>query len=110
MEMQVCTAQPLCMLHLNNCLGVMKSIMGELTDSTNRVEGYGLLPAVWIFLERLSILPSLPRQLNICPIRLADCKYHVQRSACFYLQPCLNVIFYDNDFRLFLQTNRSILH
>ena len=30
-------------------LGVMKSIMGELTDSTNRAQGYALLPAVWCF-------------------------------------------------------------
>jgi hypothetical protein len=32
-----------------NYLGVMKSVMGELTDSTNRAQGYALLPAVWCF-------------------------------------------------------------
>lgn len=30
-------------------LGVMKSVMGELTDSTNRAEGFSLLPVVWGF-------------------------------------------------------------
>ena len=33
----------------NDYLGVMKSIMGELTDSTNRAQGYALLPAVYYF-------------------------------------------------------------
>ena len=33
----------------NDDLGVMKSIMGELTDSTNRAQGYALLPAVSCF-------------------------------------------------------------
>ena len=27
--------------------GVMKSVMGELTDSTNRAEGFSLMPVVW---------------------------------------------------------------
>ncbi|KAF8813393.1 major facilitator superfamily transporter [Phlegmacium glaucopus] len=34
---------------LNGNIGVMKSVMGELTDSTNRAEGYALLPAIWGF-------------------------------------------------------------
>ncbi|KAF9478324.1 MFS general substrate transporter [Pholiota conissans] len=34
---------------LNGNIGVMKSIMGELTDSTNRAEGFSLLPVVWGF-------------------------------------------------------------
>ena len=45
-----------CALHLslrtfgsNDYLGVIKSIIGELTDSTNRTQGYALLPAVWCF-------------------------------------------------------------
>lgn len=25
----------------------MKSVMGELTDSTNRAEGFSLMPVVW---------------------------------------------------------------
>jgi MFS family permease len=29
--------------------GVMKSVMGELTDSTNRAEGFSLMPVVWGF-------------------------------------------------------------
>jgi hypothetical protein len=33
----------------NDYLGVIKSVMGELTDSTNRAQGYALLPAVWCF-------------------------------------------------------------
>jgi hypothetical protein len=28
-------------------IGVMKSVMGELTDSTNRAEGFALMPVVW---------------------------------------------------------------
>ena len=27
----------------------MKSVMGELTDSTNRAEGFALIPVVWGF-------------------------------------------------------------
>jgi hypothetical protein len=27
--------------------GVMKSTMGELTDSTNRAEGFAMIPIVW---------------------------------------------------------------
>lgn len=27
--------------------GVMKSVMGELTDSSNRAEGFALMPVVW---------------------------------------------------------------
>jgi hypothetical protein len=27
--------------------GVMKSVMGELTDSTNRAEAFALLPITW---------------------------------------------------------------
>ncbi|KAF9532628.1 major facilitator superfamily domain-containing protein [Crepidotus variabilis] len=34
---------------LNGNIGVMKSVMGELTDSTNRAEGFSLLPVVWGF-------------------------------------------------------------
>jgi len=34
---------------LNGNVGVIKSIMGELTDSTNRAQGYALLPPVWSF-------------------------------------------------------------
>jgi len=30
-------------------IGVMKSVMGELTDSTNRAEGFALVPVVWGF-------------------------------------------------------------
>ena len=30
----------------NDYLGVMKSVVVELTDSTNRAQGYALLPAV----------------------------------------------------------------
>jgi hypothetical protein len=33
----------------NDYLGVIQSIMGELTDSTNRAQGCALLPAVWCF-------------------------------------------------------------
>jgi len=29
--------------------GVMKSVMGELTDPTNRAEGFALLPITWGF-------------------------------------------------------------
>ncbi|KAL0945390.1 hypothetical protein HGRIS_000884 [Hohenbuehelia grisea] len=32
---------------LNGNIGVMKSAMGELTDSTNRAEGFSLMPVVW---------------------------------------------------------------
>lgn len=32
---------------LNGNIGVMKSVMGELTDSTNRAEGFALMPVVW---------------------------------------------------------------
>ncbi|PPQ80156.1 hypothetical protein CVT25_001449 [Psilocybe cyanescens] len=34
---------------LNGNIGVMKSVMGELTDSTNRAEGFALMPVVWGF-------------------------------------------------------------
>jgi len=34
---------------LNGNTGVIKSIMGELTDSTNRAEGFALLPMAWGF-------------------------------------------------------------
>ncbi|PPQ63561.1 hypothetical protein CVT24_004858 [Panaeolus cyanescens] len=34
---------------LNGNIGVMKSVMGELTDSTNRAEGFSLMPVVWGF-------------------------------------------------------------
>ena len=30
-------------------VGVMKSVMGELTDSTNRAEAFSLMPVVWAF-------------------------------------------------------------
>jgi hypothetical protein len=29
--------------------GVMKSVMGELTDTTNRAQGFSLMPVVWGF-------------------------------------------------------------
>lgn len=32
---------------LNGNIGVMKSVMGELTDPSNRAEGFALLPVVW---------------------------------------------------------------
>jgi len=32
---------------LNGNIGVMKSAMGELTDSTNRAEAFALMPVVW---------------------------------------------------------------
>ena len=32
---------------LNGKMGVVKSMMGELTDSTNRAQVSGLLPLVW---------------------------------------------------------------
>ncbi|KAF5379817.1 hypothetical protein D9615_005697 [Tricholomella constricta] len=32
---------------LNGNIGVMKSVMGELTDSSNRAEGFSLMPVVW---------------------------------------------------------------
>ncbi|KXN84876.1 hypothetical protein AN958_12006 [Leucoagaricus sp. SymC.cos] len=32
---------------LNGNIGVMKSVMGELTDTTNRAEGFSLMPVVW---------------------------------------------------------------
>jgi len=32
---------------LNGNIGVMKSVMGELTDPTNRAEGFSLMPVVW---------------------------------------------------------------
>ncbi|KAG5726787.1 Protein ZINC INDUCED FACILITATOR-LIKE 1 [Termitomyces sp. T112] len=32
---------------LNGNIGVLKSVMGELTDSTNRAEGFALMPVVW---------------------------------------------------------------
>ncbi|KAF8220945.1 MFS general substrate transporter [Tricholoma matsutake] len=32
---------------LNGNIGVMKSVMGELTDQTNRAEGFALLPMMW---------------------------------------------------------------
>jgi len=34
---------------LNGNIGVMKSIMGDLTDPTNRAEGFALLPMMWAF-------------------------------------------------------------
>jgi len=34
---------------LNGNIGVMKSVMGEITDSTNRAEGFSLMPVVWGF-------------------------------------------------------------
>ncbi|CAA7266806.1 unnamed protein product [Cyclocybe aegerita] len=34
---------------LNGNIGVMKSVMGELTDPTNRAEGFSLMPVVWGF-------------------------------------------------------------
>ena len=38
---------PLYTFASNDYLGVMKSVIGELTDSTNRAQGFALLPAVW---------------------------------------------------------------
>lgn len=32
---------------LNGNIGVMKSLMGELTDTSNRAEGFALMPVVW---------------------------------------------------------------
>ncbi|KAG7090025.1 hypothetical protein E1B28_011646 [Marasmius oreades] len=32
---------------LNGNIGVMKSTMGDLTDNTNRAEGFAMLPVVW---------------------------------------------------------------
>ncbi|KAJ3573998.1 hypothetical protein NP233_g2071 [Leucocoprinus birnbaumii] len=32
---------------LNGNIGVMKSVMGELTDSSNRAEGFAMIPVVW---------------------------------------------------------------
>ena len=32
---------------LNGNMGVTKSMMGELTDSTNRAQASGLIPLVW---------------------------------------------------------------
>ncbi|KIY69690.1 MFS general substrate transporter [Cylindrobasidium torrendii FP15055 ss-10] len=34
---------------LNGNIGVMKSAMGDLTDSSNRADGFALLPVVWSF-------------------------------------------------------------
>jgi len=34
---------------LNGNIGVMKSVMGDLTDLTNRAEGFALLPMMWAF-------------------------------------------------------------
>ncbi|KAF9266382.1 major facilitator superfamily transporter [Marasmius fiardii PR-910] len=34
---------------LNGNIGVMKSTMGDVTDNTNRAEGFALLPVVWSF-------------------------------------------------------------
>ena len=39
-------AQPLPMFGFNHDLGVMKSLMGELTDSTNRAEAYAFVSLV----------------------------------------------------------------
>jgi len=36
-------------LVIDYLLGVMKSVMGELTDTTNRAEGFSLMPVVWGF-------------------------------------------------------------
>jgi len=46
---------------LNDCLGVMKSVMGELTDSTNRAQGYALMPAVWGFGATIGFVARLTR-------------------------------------------------
>jgi hypothetical protein len=48
-------------------LGVIKSIMGELTDPSNRAEGFALMPVVWgfgatmgfVFKTRRESFPSL---------------------------------------------------
>jgi hypothetical protein len=37
------------MFAFNDHSGAMKSIMGEITDSTNRAQSYALLPAAWSF-------------------------------------------------------------
>ncbi|PBL04236.1 MFS general substrate transporter [Armillaria gallica] len=34
---------------LNGNIGVMKSVMGDLTDPSNRAEGFALMPVVWSF-------------------------------------------------------------
>ncbi|KAG1751151.1 major facilitator superfamily domain-containing protein [Suillus lakei] len=34
---------------LNGNIGVMKTVMGELTDSTNMAQGFALIPIIWSF-------------------------------------------------------------
>ena len=53
----------------NDCLGVMKSIMGELTDSTNRAQGFSLLPAVWCFGATIG---SVAKQFYVLVFFLTD--------------------------------------
>lgn len=43
-----------------NPSGVMKSVMGELTDSTNRAEGFSLMPVVWAAGSTIGYAPFSP--------------------------------------------------
>jgi len=40
-------------------VGVMKSVMGELTDTTNRAEGFALMPVVWGFGATIGYVNSI---------------------------------------------------
>lgn len=63
-------------------LGVIKSIMGELTDPSNRAEGFALMPVVWGFGATVGSVPqkshlsltymliqTIPRGLSFSPSR-----------------------------------------
>ncbi|GLB44900.1 putative major facilitator superfamily protein [Lyophyllum shimeji] len=63
---------------LNGNIGVMKSVMGELTDATNRAEGFSLMPVyprLKPFLERVPLLPSLPRDVEFRLRGICDYPY-----------------------------------
>ena len=60
---------PLRTFGFNNCLGVMKSFLGELTDSTNRAQGFSLLPAAWCFGATIGFVA---KQFYVIIIFLAD--------------------------------------
>jgi MFS family permease len=49
---------------LNGNTGVMKSMMGELTDSTNMAQAFGLIAINWCFVELLRV--SLSLNTNVC--------------------------------------------
>ena len=49
MGMQVSGKIECCGLPLSEMTGVMKSVMGEVLDTTNRAKGFALLPVVWSF-------------------------------------------------------------